>query len=75
MSRPKTPAAQPQTLMSRILRTPEILARYGISLPTLSVPLDQGKEVPQAVQAAPDSRSTDWYEGEIAEFEAKRKAA
>jgi predicted DNA-binding transcriptional regulator AlpA len=71
---PKTPATQAQTLTSRILRTPEILARYGRSLPTLFRWIRE-KKFPKPFKLAAGSRLVGWCESEIAEFEAKRRAA
>ncbi len=73
MSRPKNPILQPQTFTSRILRTPEILARYGISLPTLFRWQRLG-QFPRGFKLVPGSRMVGWYESELADFEAKRKA-
>ena len=74
MPRPKNPILQPQIFTSRILRTPEILARYGISLPTLFRWLREGK-FPKPFKLAPGSRLGGWYEADLVDFESKRKAA
>ncbi len=64
---------QPQTLQSRILRTPEILARFGISLPTLFRRKREGV-FPKGFKLAPHSRLVGWYESEIAAWEAQRQS-
>jgi predicted DNA-binding transcriptional regulator AlpA len=67
-------AAQPQVLESRILRPRDLLARYQISLPALFRWIRE-KKLPRPFKLVPGGRLVGWYESDLAEFEAQRRAA
>jgi predicted DNA-binding transcriptional regulator AlpA len=65
--------AQPRVLESNILRPSDVLARYQISLPTLFRWIRQ-KKLPRPFKLVSGGRLVGWYESDLAEFEARRRA-